>query len=86
MVVGDLNTSPWSPVFHDLLRASGLRDGRAGHGIQPTWPSLFPLLWTPIDHCLVSRGLIVQRFQRGPYVGSDHFPLIVDITLSRRIA
>ena len=79
MVIGDLNTSPWSPVFRDLLRASGLRDGRAGHGLQPTWPSLFPPLWIPIDHCLVSRGLTVQRFRRGPYVGSDHFPIIADL-------
>ena len=79
IVAGDLNTSPWSPVFHDLLRESGLRDGRIGHGIQPTWPSSFPPLWTPIDHCLISRDLRVARLRRGPHVGSDHFPVLADI-------
>ena len=82
LMVGDLNTSPWSPTFRDLLRDSGLRDGRIGHGIQPTWPALFPPLWTPIDHCLVSRGLRVARLRRGPHVGSDHFPVLADIHVS----
>ena len=28
VLVGDLNTTPWSPYFQDLVRESGMRDAR----------------------------------------------------------
>jgi len=37
LVMGDLNTSPWSPIFRQLARTSGLRDSRRGYGLQVTW-------------------------------------------------
>jgi vancomycin resistance protein VanJ len=37
-----------------------------------------------IDHVLASRGWHVRRAVVGPELGSDHRPLIVDLTLSRR--
>jgi endonuclease/exonuclease/phosphatase (EEP) superfamily protein YafD len=78
VVLGDLNTTPWSSIFHDLLDAGGLRDGRIGFGVRPTWPANFPWLLIPIDHCLVSQELVVTRFDAGPNIGSDHYPLIVE--------
>ncbi len=78
MVIGDLNTTGWSPFFQDLLDVSGLRDSRRGFGVEPTWP-WFPLpLRIPIDHCLVSQQIAILDRQVGPAVGSDHRPLIVD--------
>lgn len=79
MLLGDLNLSPWSPYFSDLLETSGLRDSRAGFGLQTTWPTQLFLLRLPIDHCLVSPELAVIDHRVGPEVGSDHFPLIVDL-------
>lgn len=81
MVLGDLNTTSWSPFFSDLVRATGLRDSRDGFGIQPTWPAGFPLLWVPIDHCLVSSEVVVHDRQTGPNVGSDHYPVVVDFSV-----
>ncbi len=50
VLVGDLNTTGWSPYFADLLEVSGLRDSRLGFGVEATWP-WFPLpLRIPIDH------------------------------------
>ena len=81
MLIGDLNTSTWSPYFADLKQASGLKDGRPGFGIQATWPVRFPLLRIPIDHCLVSPAIAIRDWARGPDIGSDHYPLVVDFSL-----
>lgn len=83
VLMGDLNVSPWSPHFHDLLDGSGLSDSRAGFGIQPTWPTFCPPLMTPIDHALVSRRLAVVERRVGPDVGSDHRPIVVEVARRR---
>lgn len=80
VVVGDLNTTSWSPAFGALVGATGLQDSRIGFGIQPSWPSSWPrLLQIPIDHCLISAGMEVLARRIGPDVGSDHLPVIVDL-------
>lgn len=81
ILCGDLNLSPWSPYFADLLKSSGLADSGRGFGIQPTWPADNFLLRTPIDHCLVSPQIAVLRRRLGPNIGSDHLPVILDFTL-----
>lgn len=82
LLMGDLNTTPWSPSFRHLLSRSRLRDSRAGFGLQTSWPVWVPWLRIPIDHCLVSREVAVHRRARGPAIGSDHFPLLVDFSLA----
>ncbi|MEW5986828.1 MAG: endonuclease/exonuclease/phosphatase family protein [Chloroflexota bacterium] len=77
MVMGDLNISPWSPFFQQFIRTSGLRDGRRGFGLKLTWPTIFPFLRIPIDHCLTSAGVTIHRFDTGPFIGFDHFPIVV---------
>lgn len=78
MVLGDLNVTPWSHVFRDLLKRTGLIDSAQGWGIQPTWPSGAVLLRIPIDHCLHSPDVAIVNREIGENVGSDHFPVIVD--------
>ncbi len=81
IVLGDLNVTPWSPDYARLVRDSGLRDARRGHGILPTWPTMLPAMMIPLDHCLASPSLRVAAIRRGPHVGSDHLPLIVDLAV-----
>ena len=82
VVLGDLNVTPWSPYFHELLRSSGLRDSRSGFGLQPSWPAWFPSPFRiTIDHCLVSREVLVKNRELGPPIGSDHYPVLVDFTV-----
>jgi len=50
LLLGDLNITPWSPIFKDFLRSTGLRDSREGFGLQASWPTWFPPAWIPIDH------------------------------------
>ena len=82
VLAGDLNTSPWSPHFADLLQESRLRDSRRGFGIEPTWPSFLWPMRTPIDHCLVSPTVRIIDRQVGPATGSDHLPIVVDFAVA----
>ena len=84
IVAGDFNATMWSPYFQAMRQTAHLRDVRAGHGLLPTWPTRYPsrLLRIPIDHCLLSHDLIVTNVQIGTDVGSDHFPLIVDLAFT----
>ncbi len=81
VLVGDINLAPWSPFFSEFLDDSGLRDSSRGFGVQPTWPTMLPLLYTPIDHCLVSENVIIHERQTGHNLGSDHLPVIVEFSL-----
>jgi len=81
VVLGDFNVTAYSPVFVELLARSGLRDCSAGQGLHATWPALFPPLSLQIDHCLAVPGIGVRGLRTGPWVGSDHFPLEVELVL-----
>jgi endonuclease/exonuclease/phosphatase (EEP) superfamily protein YafD len=83
ILVGDLNTTPWSSSFRRLVKQSGLTDSFRGSGYQPTWPAPLAMLGIPLDHCLVSPELAVVDRRRGPHVGSDHLPLLIEIQLPR---
>ena len=82
IVAGDLNLTPYSPYFGDLLRDADLRDGRAPFGLHVTWPVWPVPLWIPIDHCLAGGAANVTRVATGPAIGSDHLPLECSFTLS----
>src|SRR5690606_33163560 len=82
VVAGDFNLTPYSPYFEDLVDATGLRDSRTGSGPGFTWPSFFPLLGVPIDHCLVSPDVHVAALRRLSAFGSDHYPIVVELALS----
>jgi len=79
--VGDLNTSVFSAYYQDFLRQTELKDVRKGFGLLPSWPTYMVFAWLmiPIDHCLVSRDIGVRNVQTGERIGSDHFPLIVEL-------
>lgn len=83
IVFGDLNITPWSKPFEKLLKTAELRDSERGFGFQPSWhvggPSFFP-----IDHCLVSKDFTVADRKTLQSVGSDHYPLLIDLKLTRQ--
>lgn len=81
LLVGDFNTSPWSPKFRRMLTNGHLRDSAEGFGLQATWPSRLSVLGIPLDHCLYGEGVRIVDRRVGPHVGSDHRPLIIDVAL-----
>lgn len=85
LLIGDLNTTMWSPYFTDLIENSGLRDARIGKGLYPSWYAILPsFLRIPIDHCLVGEKIAVENITTGDYTGSDHRPLIVDVKVEKQ--
>lgn len=81
IAIGDFNTTMWSPYYKSFVRTAGLRNGRSGFGLQPTWPTQFTLLSIPLDHCLVSPSITVLKSRTGSNFGSDHLPLITDLAI-----
>ncbi len=82
VVAGDFNATPWSAAFRRFVDDSGLRSSQTGFGIQASFPAdSNPAVRIPIDHLLVSEGLGVRDRRLGPALGSDHFPLLVDLVL-----
>jgi endonuclease/exonuclease/phosphatase (EEP) superfamily protein YafD len=84
VVVGDFNASPWTVPVRRLMEATELRSvpgalggsfpSKLGGRRVPTW------LGIPIDIVLVGRGARALRRRRGPFVGSDHWPVAIDVT------
>lgn len=81
LLIGDLNTTPWSYWFKRLLKESGLENSMQGFGFQPSWPANVRLLRIPIDQVLHAPEITIHRRAIGPNVGSDHLPVIVDFTV-----
>ncbi len=79
LLMGDLNCSPYSPHFKNLLAETNLRDSRKGFGIQATWPALFIPAAFPIDHALFSSEFNVLSRTKGRKIGSDHLPIILTV-------
>jgi endonuclease/exonuclease/phosphatase (EEP) superfamily protein YafD len=80
IVAGDFNATPWSSPFRRLMGAADLINSQTGFGLQPSFPTTSNLLLrVPIDHLLHSDELEVTSRQLGPALGSDHFPLVVDL-------
>lgn len=79
VLIGDLNTTMWGHHYDLLIQQAGLANARHGHGIVPTWPTHLPIALIPVDHCLVSEHFSIVNTRSGPYIGSDHLPLIVEL-------
>jgi endonuclease/exonuclease/phosphatase (EEP) superfamily protein YafD len=84
ILLGDLNTTSWSPIFSELLREGRIQDSRRGFGIQPSWPVQQPYLLIPLDHCLVSPSITIINRRTGPDIGSDHYPVTVDLGINQQ--
>lgn len=80
VLLGDLNSTSWSSHFSRLCKSADLLDSRQGYGVQPSWPSQAIPLLIPLDHCLLSRDLAVKSRHVCPSVGSDHYPVYIEIT------
>jgi len=79
IVAGDFNATWWSSSFRIFSEESGLTHmGR----FLPSWPAEargIPQL--NIDHLWVSKDLTIEDVHLGPYMGSDHRPLIASIRM-----
>lgn len=82
LVVGDFNATPWSWPFRNLIAIADVENSQIGFGLQPSFPATSAFLFrVPIDHLVHSASFRVSDRRLGPALGSDHFPLVVDLEL-----
>ncbi|MEM9984075.1 MAG: endonuclease/exonuclease/phosphatase family protein [Bacteroidota bacterium] len=79
VVVGDFNLTSFHPTYQDFLQRLTLSDTRIGKGRQASWPAWAGSFGLCLDHALVSSHWEVVRREVGPFIGSDHLPLELEI-------
>lgn len=79
ILTGDFNSTPWSHSLKGLDSQLGLTRRDRSIATYPAsllsgrWP--FPIL--PIDHVYAGPAWSTVSVKRGPWLGSDHYPLVV---------
>lgn len=82
VIGGDLNDVAWSRTTRLFLRTSQLLDPRRGRGMYNSFDATRPYLRFPLDHVFFSTHFTLNRLERLPDVGSDHFPILVELRLA----
>jgi endonuclease/exonuclease/phosphatase (EEP) superfamily protein YafD len=82
ILIGDLNITPYAPMFKKLTRQTGLKFQSYGFFLNPSWPAqfFFPIFQIPIDHALFSANLKQHSKVTADSFGSDHKSLIVSFS------
>ena len=87
IIAGDFNSTPWSFTLRRQDEALGLvRRNQA----MLSWPAMafsrwnihMPLPFLAIDHVYAGSDWVTLGAERGPALGSDHFPVVVTLALS----
>ena len=81
VVAGDLNDVAWSHTTHLFQRLSGLLDPRIGRGTYSTFHADHWWLRYPLDHVFHSDHFALVELRRLPHVGSDHFPILIELEI-----
>lgn len=80
VVAGDLNDVAWSRSSELFVRLAGLLDPRRGRGFYSSYHAKLPLFRYSLDHVFHSSHFRLVRLRRMPAIGSDHFPMLVELS------
>ena len=79
IVAGDMNDVAWSRTTRLFQKISELLDPRIGRGMYSSFHADYPFLRWPLDHVFHSEELALVEMRRLGHVGSDHFPIYVEL-------
>jgi len=82
IVAGDLNDVAWSYTTELFLKSSGLLDPRRGRGFFSSFHAKYSLARWPLDHVFCSGHFRLQEMKRLGSIGSDHFPILLQLNLT----
>lgn len=80
IVCGDLNDVAWSYTTQLFLRLSKLFDPRMGRGMYNSFNADSRLFRFPLDHVFHSDEFKLVGLRRLDHVGSDHFPMFIELS------
>ncbi|SHG43248.1 Uncharacterized conserved protein YafD, endonuclease/exonuclease/phosphatase (EEP) superfamily [Salegentibacter echinorum] len=81
IVAGDLNDVVWSYVDNLTGTQNILYDVRIGRGFFNSFNANNFLMRWPLDHVFVTKEFRLKQLKRLPKIGSDHFPVFVELVL-----
>lgn len=79
IVMGDLNDVAWSYVTDLFRKTSQLLDPRRGRGFYSTFSANYWFMRFPLDYIFCSADFALIAMKRMPHVGSDHFPMFIEL-------
>lgn len=94
IVIGDLNTTMYSPSYKQFIKKSQLINPRKNFGIIPTWSpksrdingltleKLLKFAAIPIDQVLHNSKVYIAYLKADKSIGSDHLPLQIEFFTS----